>query len=133
MTSTTAYRLAWALALVTTLFLVWALGALGLIGDGGKPDRVYLSVLAIGVGGAAAARLRADRMALVLRAMAAAHVAIAAFVLLTGLHEAEGASALDVLGLNGMYAALFGAAAWLFRQAARGRSASRESAPVGTR
>jgi hypothetical protein len=36
-----------------------------------------------------------------------------------GLHRTEGASVLEILGLSGMYASLFGLSAWLFGRAAR--------------
>ena len=44
------------------LFLVLAIGALGIIGDGGRDDRMYLAVLAVLVLGTLVARLRARSM-----------------------------------------------------------------------
>lgn len=120
--ASTYYRLAIAVALATLLFLVWAIGALGIIGEGGRPDRMYVGVLAVAVIGTVVARLRARGMAWTLLATALAQVLVAVIALAAGLHRTEGASALDIIGLNAMYAALFAWSAWLFRRAADRRA-----------
>jgi len=112
------YRLALGVALATVLFLIWAIGALGIIGAGGRPDRMYLGVLAVLVIGTVAARLRPRGMALALTATALATGLVAAIALVAGYQHTEGASVIEILGLNAMYAALFGLSAWLFRRAA---------------
>lgn len=43
MTTSTYYSSAVALAVGTVLFLILGIGALGIIGDGGRPDRLYAS------------------------------------------------------------------------------------------
>ncbi len=116
MTSTSYHRLALAVAGATALFLVLGIGALGIIGAGGRPDRIYAAVLAVLVIGTVVARLRAGAMAVVLVATAFAQVLVTAAALLAGLHH--GASVVDIVGINAMYAALFGVSAWLFSQAA---------------
>ncbi len=116
-----SYLLGLALALVTVLFLVWAIGALGIIGDGGRADRPYAAVLALAVLGSLAARLRPAGMALTLLATALAVVVVAVLALATGQQRNPGASVLEILGLNAMYAALFAASALLFHRAARAR------------
>lgn len=116
--ATTYYRLGLALALATVLFLVWAIGALGVIGDGSRHDRMYLAVSAILVLGSAMARFRAHGMALVLVTAAVTHAVIGVIAIAAGLQGVEGASVPEILGLNAMYAALFGASAWLFWRAA---------------
>lgn len=116
--TTTYYRLGIGVALGTVLFLAWGIGALGIIGDGGRPDRMYLGVFAVAAIGAVAARLRPRGMALALLATACAHAVIAVIALIAGYQDTEGASVLEILGLNGMYAALFGLSAWLFWRAA---------------
>jgi hypothetical protein len=120
-TSKTYYRLAIGVALVTVLFLIWAIGALGIIGDGGRPDRIYLAVFAVLAIGTAVARLRPRGMALVLLATALAQALVTVIALLAGMHD--DASVADILGINAMYVALFGLSAWLFRRAAEQRSA----------
>ena len=114
----TYYRLAVGVALATVLFLILAIGALGIIGSGGRPDRIYAAVLGVLVLGTVTARLRPAGMAVALAATALAQAVVSATALLAGLHQAEGASVVDIVGLTAMYAALFGLAAWLFWRAA---------------
>jgi hypothetical protein len=122
-TAATYYRLAIGVAVATVLFLVWAIGALGIIGEGGRPDRMYLGVLAVLAIGTLVARLRPDGMALTLFATAAAQMLVAVIAIVAGLQDTEGASVVEILGLNAMYAALFGWSGWLFRRAAEERAA----------
>lgn len=124
----TTYRLALAVAVFTMLFLVWAIGALGIIGAGGRADRMYVGVLAVAVLGTAVARLRPRGMALAMLATALAVVLVAVIALARGLQHNEGASVVDILGLTAMYAALFGLSGWLFRRSAEQRRTS--SSPV---
>lgn len=118
-TATTNYRLGVALAVATLLFLIWGIGALGIIGEGGRPDRMYVVVVAVLVIGAVVVRGRPRGMAVVLLATALSQVLVAVIALLLGFHDTEGASVVEILGLNAMYAALFGGSAWLFWSAAQ--------------
>lgn len=118
-----AYRLGLAVALGAALFLVWGVGALGIIGAGGRPDLMYLGALAVGVVGALLARFRSSGMAWALAATALALLVVAGIALVAGLHREPGASAVEILGISGMYAALFGLSAWLFRRSADLRAA----------
>jgi hypothetical protein len=117
-TSKTYYRLGIAVALGTALFLVWGIGALGVIGAGGRPDLMYAGALVVGIIGAVIARLRPRGMALALLATALATALVGVIAIAAGLHRNEGASVLEILALSGMYAGLFGLSAWLFRRAA---------------
>ena len=120
------YGLALGLTVATVLFLVLGIGALGIVGDGGSPDRLFLAVLAVLAVGSVIARLRAAGMAVTLAATALTQVLVAlvAVVLVAaGVDDFEGASVIDVIGINAMYAGLFGLAAWLFRRSEGGRSA----------
>jgi hypothetical protein len=116
-TATTYYRLGLAGAVATVLFLLFGMGALGIIGSGGRPDLMYLAVIAVGVVGAVIVRLRAGGMAWTLVAMAATLGVIAVVALAAGLQHRDGASVLEILMLNAMYAVLCLASAWLFRRA----------------
>ncbi|WP_193608989.1 hypothetical protein [Nocardioides lijunqiniae] len=107
-----------ALAALTALFLVLGIGALGILGPGGRPDRVYLAVLAVLLVGAAVSRLRPSGLALALAATAGAQVLVTAVALLGGLPP-EGSSALDIVGVNLLYAGLWAVSAWLVRPASR--------------
>lgn len=126
-TARTHYRLALGLAVATVLFLIVAIGALGIIGAGGRPDRIYAAVLAVALLGTVLARLRPGGMALALAATALTQASVTAGALLAGLQDTEGASVIDIVGINAMYVALFGLSAWLFRRAAE------EPSPVASR
>lgn len=125
MSSRTYYRLALAVALVTVLFLAFGIGALGIIGPGGRPDLMYAGAVAIGVVGAVLARFRSGGMARALWATAGATMVVALIAIADGLHRTAGASVIEIVGLSGMYAALFGVSAWLFQRAAEQSSAQR--------
>ena len=116
MKTSTSYVLAVCAAVGTTLFLVLAIGALGIIGDGGRDDRIYAAVLAVLVIGTAVARFRPSGMSLALLATALTQVLVTVIALVSGVPE--DASIVDMLGINAMYAALFCLSAWLFRRAA---------------
>ena len=116
MKPTTYYVLGVGAAVVTVLFLILAIGALGIIGDGGRDDRMYLAVPAVLVLGTIVARLRAPGMFLALLATAATQVLVTVVTLVARVPEK--ASIIDILGINAMYAALFCLSAWLFRRAA---------------
>ena len=105
MTATTSFRLAIAVAVGTALMLVLGIGALGVIGDGGRADRGYLAVLLdLAVGTALATALT--------------QVIVPVVVLATDVPGTEDVSVLDVVGLTVMFAGLFGVSALLFHRAA---------------
>ena len=114
-----SYALALAVAVGTALFLALGIGALGIIGEGGEADRLYLAVFVVLAVGSLAARLRPQGMALALLATAVTQVLVAVVALVTVAPDTEGVSVLDVVGLTVMYAGLFGLSAWLFRRAAQ--------------
>ena len=126
MKTSTYYLLGAAAAVGTVLFLILAIGALGIIGDGGRDNRrMYLAVPAVLVLGTIVARLRAPGMSLALLATAATQVLVTVVALAAGVPE--DASIVDILGVNAMYAALFCLSAWLFRRAADGSVVAVES------
>ena len=112
------YRLGLALATGTALFLVLGIGALGIIGEGGSNDRMYLAVLAVFLIGTIAARFQPRGMALALAATAVTQVVVGLVAIGRGLHTSPGASVLEIVGLTFMYAVMFAASAWLFQRAA---------------
>jgi hypothetical protein len=118
MTRSTSYRLGLALTVATVLLLVLGAGALGIIGAGGRPDLMYLAVIAVGLVGALAARFRAHGMARTLLAMAVAQVLVA-LIALVAVVPGSDASVVDLLGLTVMYAGMFTVAAGLFARAAK--------------
>ena len=125
MKTSTYYLLGVGAVVGTTLFLILAIGALGIIGDGGRDDRMYLAVPVVLVLGTIVARLRAPGMSLALRATAATQVLVTVVALVAGVPKE--ASIVDILGINAMFAALFCLSAWLFRRAADGQVVAVES------
>jgi len=118
------YRLGVGLALFAALLLTWVNLAVGVIGDAGNPaNRMYVAVLAVGIGGAIFARLRAAGMSRVLWAMAIVQASIAVIALVDPLGEASGRP-LEILLTNGFFVVLFVASGWLFHRAARNGAGS---------
>ena len=113
-----SYSLALGLTVLTVLFLVYGIGALGIIGDGGRPDRLYLGVLGVVLVGTVVARLRPTGMTLTALGAAAACGVVTVVALALGYADEPGASVVEILGLNAMYAGLFCAAGWLFHRSA---------------
>src|SRR5687767_10941239 len=116
MTARTSYRLALAATVTTALFLAFGIGALGIIGSGGPADLMYVAALAVVGVGAVVTRGRAHGMAVSLAAAALVTMFVGIVAVAAGLGDREGVSDLEIFGLSGMYAALFGFAAWLFEQ-----------------
>ena len=117
---TDSYRFATILALATAFILVWLIGAVGVIGVEGDPfDLMYFGVLAVGLIGAIAARLRPHGMARALFATAFAQALVAFVALIVGKHQSSVSSVPEILILNGFFIALFLGSARLFGYAAR--------------
>jgi hypothetical protein len=114
----TAYRFAAGIAVVAALLLVWLSLGVGIIGRDGDPaNAMYFGVLAVGIIGALWARGRAPGMARALTAMAIAQALVATIALVGGLGRPWSGPA-ELIVLNGLFVALFAAAAGLFRRAA---------------
>lgn len=112
----TTYRIALGIAAGATLFLILGIGALGVIGaEGDRADMMFLGVLVIGLGGSIVTRLRPEGMVWTMGAMAAATMTVGIIAIILRKHEAEESSVAEILGLTGMFAALFAASAWRFQ------------------
>jgi hypothetical protein len=113
-----AYRAGAGLALVTGVLLILVNGAVGIFGsEDERANLLFFGVLAVGLAGAAAARFRARGMAwaMVAAALAQCLVPVAA----SALDWAPAAQVWspEVLAATGVFAALWLAAACLFRRA----------------
>ena len=118
MTSTLAspasrYALALAVSVGTVLFLLFGIGALGIVGEGER-DWLYLAPPAVLLVVAAATRFRPGGMVLALGAAAATTLVAGAVAVVLVATDDTTASIADVVMLTGMYAGLFAAGAWLF-------------------
>lgn len=112
-TPTQRYLLALGVALLTVLFLLLGIGALGIVGDGDR-DAMYLAAPAVGLVVAAATRFRPAGMVLALAAASLTTLVAGVVAVVLVATDRESASLVDVVGISGMYAALFALAAWLF-------------------
>ena len=122
MNSTTAYRIGLALAVASALFLLWGVAAMGIVGSGGRRLRPALLSPSWGSASAAPSSPASGRRAwpCVLAAMALAVAAITLLALILGKQQSPVSSVAEILMVNALFVALFAAAAWLFRFAARG-------------
>jgi hypothetical protein len=113
-----AYRVGAACALLAVFGLVWLNAAVGIIGSEDDPANfMFAGVIAVFVGGAAMARLRALGMARACVAAAVAQVLVCG-VAMGGRMGADGPVwPADVLALTAGFTGLWALAAWLFGRA----------------
>jgi hypothetical protein len=127
MTGNTPYRAAVAVALAAAFILIWINLAVGIIGTEDNPaNLMYGGVLVVGFIGAVIARFRPDGMARALFATALAQAVVAAIALIAGM-QSPVSPVVEILGLNGLFAALWLGSAWLFGKAARGQAPPRRA------
>lgn len=117
-----AYRVATSLAVMTALVLLWVNGAVGLIGSENNPaNLMYAGVLAIGLLGAAVARLQPSGMARALWATAAAQFSVPVIAVIIWRPEFS-PGVVQVFGFNFAFVLLFAGSAVLFRHAGQAQS-----------
>jgi hypothetical protein len=116
----TAYYYASVGAIAASLLLIWLSLGVGIIGADGDPANfMYFGVVAIGIVGAIATRLKPLGMARVLFTMAVAQAVVAAIAVFGGLGRPY-SGPLELILLNGFFVAMFVGSAWLYRSAGRG-------------
>lgn len=112
-----AYRAAAGIAVGAALVLVWANLAVGIIGSENHPANVlYFGALAVGVAGAALARLRPRGMALAMLVTALCLAVIGGLALGPVWSPPDG-NTHEILLITGFFMALFAGSAWLFWRA----------------
>ena len=129
------YRIAVGIAVMSALLLVWVNGAVGIIGEPGGPNLMYVGVLAVGFIGALLARFRPHGMARALFTMAIAQMSVPVIALVTAKPQMtmEPPGVVGVFGLNAFFAMLFVGSALLFRRASATNSRSdRRLSEMGT-
>jgi len=112
-----AYRLAAAVALLTTFLMTWVNAAVGITDS--EADAFYLLVVLVGVLGAAFVRARPAGLAWVVTALAALLVLIGLGALLSGITPPHNTPP-RLMALTAFFAVPLLFAAFLFRQAVRG-------------
>jgi len=112
------YKLAVASALATGFLLIWANGAVGIIGSERDPiNLLFYGVIFIGIIGAFIFRFRPKGMAFTLATMALGQATVAAIALIGGFYQSPPSSVIQILGVNGFFIVLWCTAALLFRYA----------------
>ena len=114
-----AYRAAAGAALAAMFLLVWINGAVGIIGsEDEEANIVFLGVLLVGGLGAIIVRFRAAGMAGAMAATALAQALVPVIASTYWPRTAELVWSAKVLGLTGLFVALWLLSAWLFRKSA---------------
>jgi hypothetical protein len=119
MKANTAYRLAAGIGITAAAMLVWMVMGIGVLGaDGDDVDRIFTGVLAVGLIGALLSR-GPRGLANAMFAMAAAQALVVVMALNAGLHLSPVSSIYELVGVNGIFIAMFGASGLLFWLSAR--------------
>lgn len=114
------YRAAAAVALLAGLLLVWANGAVGIIGsERNAANLMFAGVIAVALLGAIAVRFRAAGLAGVMTCAAIAQAAIGAVALARGLGVGDPSWPRDVIAATAFFTSAWLASGWLFRGAGR--------------
>lgn len=109
------YRAAIALSLGTTLFMIWANLAVGLIGSGPTLFNFsYIGVIAVVIVGSIRTRFNAIGMERVMYAACFVLTLIAVISLLTNANEFSGSSAKEIIAVNAFFVILYAVAGSLF-------------------
>jgi len=115
-----AYRAGVAVALATSLLLVWINGAVGIIGKEGNPaNLMYFCVIGAALAGAIVARFEARGMARAMAVASACQFLVTTIALAAGLGATEPPGPIGILALNLLFVSLWAASAMLFRRAAK--------------
>ncbi len=123
MTTSTLFRLALGVGAGTLLLLVLSAGALGIVGEGGRVDRVYVTVPVVALVGAALVAPPAAGHGSVMGAAALTQAVVTTTVLLAdAAPDRRAATCRDLLMVNVMFVALLCVSGWLFHRAAHAGS-----------
>jgi hypothetical protein len=127
MGNNTMYRLAAGVAVAAGLLLVWAQLAVGLVGSEGNPvNLLFGAVLAVAFFGSMAARFQPQGMSNAMFAASLTYVVVTILALFVWPPSPDTAEPqvqmVNVLGANGMFAALWAISGWLFRRASASSS-----------
>jgi hypothetical protein len=124
------YRVAAGIAVTTGVILMWINGAVGLIGSEENPaNLMYGGVLAVGLAGAAIARLHPLGMARALFATAVAQFLVPVVALILWRPDFS-PGVVQVFGLNFGFVLMFAGSALLFRHAAANSGAAGTPTPA---
>ena len=117
------YRAAIGLALGSTLFLIWANLAVGLIGSGPNlGNLMYMGVVAVVVIGSILSRFSTGGIERAMYLTSIALVLVAVIALLADMDKYPGSSVKEIAGVNAFFAILYAVSGSLFRFVSREQS-----------
>lgn len=110
------YKAAIGLSLATGFMLIWANGAVGIIGSEDNPiNLLYFAVLLIGMISAFITRFQPKGMAFTMFLTAAAQALVAAIALIGGFYQSPPSSVVEILGINAFFILLWIGSGLMFR------------------
>lgn len=113
-------RAAIGLAIGSTLLMIWANLAVGLIGAGPNPGNLmYIGVVAVVIIGTIFSRFTPGGLERTMYATAVALALVAVIALLANMHQYPGSSVIEIIGVNGFFATPFVVSGLLFRYAGK--------------
>ncbi len=116
--SATEYKIGTAVAVLSSLLLVWVNAAVGIIGEPGGANMMYFGVIFIGLIGLALSRLQALKMANTMFAMAIAQILVP-IIALTVWKSDFSPGVTEVFSLSIFFAVLFIVSGILFRNSVK--------------
>jgi len=123
------YRIALGIALLSTLFLVWVNGAVGLVGSENNDfNLLYFGVVLILIIGAFISRFRTKGMAIALFVTAVAQTSTILVAILIGQHHNAESSVIEIILVNVFFVTLFSISGGLFCQVSDESSIEKEDA-----
>jgi hypothetical protein len=122
-----SYNIAAGLALFTTLFLVWANLAVGVVGSENNAfNLLYFGVALVVMLGALFTRCSANGLSITLFTAALMQASTIFIALLVDMQSVPGSSVIEIIAVNALFVTLFALAGTLFRLADRNRSSEKE-------
>lgn len=115
-----AYRAGVATGLAAAFAIVWATGAVGIIGSEAEPaNLLFFAVIAVAFGGAIAAGFKPAGMAWAMFAASALQASIGGAALLAGWGAADPSYPLEILGATAFFTAMWTLAGLLFQNSSK--------------
>lgn len=116
--SSNLYKIASASALGSGLFLIWANGAVGIIGSENNDfNTLYFLVIFVGIIGLFASRMNARRLSHTLFAMAGTQLILTVVALFSGMAQLPYSSVSEIIAVNGFFITWFVVSAILYKYA----------------
>ena len=118
------FKLAMAMAIGSTFFMIWANLAVGLIGSGAHAGNLmYIAVVAVVIIGMILSRLTSRGMELAMYSSTASILLLTLIALVSNMQAYLGSSVKEIISVNAFFATLYAISALLFRSNAQERHA----------